>query len=399
MRKIIFISFFLITVNYANAQIAFFSGESGLGGRFFSEQLGDARSIALGNNGILGVVGSNGLFVNPAQLAGITELTYQVSGKIHTGSIDNELIGDDFTIDYSYSAYQKLSNIALAKPIVINNDANYKLVGAIGYRTVFDSGFKLKWDYTTPDDSKGSTSWESKGGYSVFAAGFGLHFENNFDLGLSYHIPIFSETEIDTDGEIDFENQYSRHRTSEISGSYLLLGVSRDLTDNLSMGLIYSGNIDLIEKYEEDDSDDNSEKGKRRLNMPSIIGLAGSYKLNDKSTVFGEYQSRNFSRWELDGINSTIDDEPAYKFGLEYLMQYPIRIGYYSDHLPYTNIDDADDMPISIQGFTFGIGDIEALSLNTDLYMDYNWFTIENEIGKTYVDRAIVFGASLTGSF
>jgi len=397
MRKIIFISFFLITVNYANAQIAFIAGESGLGERFFAEQLGDARSIALGNNGILGVVGSNGLFLNPAQLANIKEVSYQISGRIHTGSIDNELIGDEYQVDYAYSPHFKISNISLAKPFAI--DAQYTLVGAIGYRTVFDAGYKLKWDFSIPDDFEGSTNWESKGGYSVLASGIGLHFDNGLNVGLSYHIPFLSETEVDTDSEIDFEDEFSRHRTSEITGSYLLFGVSRKLTDKITTGIIYRSSIEIIEKYKENNSDDFSQRGKKRLDMPSVIGLAGAYKINEKSTVFGEYQSRNFTKWELDGEKSNIDDDPAFKFGLEYLMQYPVRIGYYSDHLPDTNLDETDDAPISINGLTLGMGDIKALDLKTDIYLDFNWWIIEDEIGNAYVDRAIIFGASITGSF
>jgi|GEM_PF-2967352 len=80
-------------------------------------------------------------------------------------------------------------------------------------------------------------------------------------------------------------------------------------------------------------------------------------------------------------------------------MRYPIRIGYYSDHLPYTNIGNTGNEPIYINGFTFGIGDLKALFIRTDLYINYNWWIIEDEVGNAYTDRAIVFGASLTGSF
>lgn|GEM_PF-2904455 len=68
----------------------------------------------------------------------------------------------------------------------------------------------MNWDSSIPGDYDGSTNWESEGGYSVLSVGIGLHFDHEVNVGLSYQFPFMSETEIDIDNNIDFEDEYSR---------------------------------------------------------------------------------------------------------------------------------------------------------------------------------------------
>lgn len=94
-----------------------------------------------------------------------------------------------------------------------------------------------------------------------------------------------------------------------------MLGGSWQFNDQINAGFIIRSNIELIEKFKDVSTEEYSRRGKQKLYMPLIIGLAGSYKLNDKSTVFGEYQSRNFSDWTLDGEKINIYDNHAFKLG------------------------------------------------------------------------------------
>ena len=139
------------------------------------------------------------------------------------------------------------------------------------------------------------------------------------------------------------------------------------------------------------------------ITVPSVFGFGATSQLSPKLLIAAEYQNRKYSDIEMNNLSiSGIDDGSCYRFGAEYREgQTLLRYGYFSDAVYASDAND-DDEPLSLTGFTGGIGH-NLGEVYVDAFIEYSSLTVEYEdieIGTYDVTTNMFrFGLSASSKF
>jgi hypothetical protein len=167
-----------------------------------------------------------------------------------------------------------------------------------------------------------------------FSPSIAFQYREKLRIGFTYNQPVFNE--------------------SDMEEAFISIGALYPISEKFALGFIY----------------------KHENLAPSIFGLGGTYILNQKSHLYGEYQSRSWSNLKTDYFSGDyFDDGMCLRLGMETIVRnVPFRVGIYRDSLLDDFIDDNES--INENGITCGF-DLRNDKILVELCGEYSWYTIE----------------------
>jgi len=375
MKKIIIIFLFLGVLCMLNAQNFNLTGAgaraAGMGGAFIGVA-DDATAIVW----------------NPAGLSLLERPELSIVGRAIGESWKYEFRDDSTEFDQSHFV---LNFLSIAFPF---NFGERKITGALALQKQLDMYDLDEW--TEPDGVEYTK--ESTGGGNTFTFGFGSQIIPPLSLGFCGNLWM-GKWEIKEEGDNGYENDAE----SEFSGFNFGSGVMLDLNNldtpiPLKFGVTFKSPFDLIIDWKE---------GREvTVQMPSMIGFGGSYRIGEFFTFALDYEIRAYKDQEI-----TYDDGSApvtlsnynlnqLRTGAEYLFVsdfavIPVRVGFYTEpttqNLPEDNGSVGDQ--IIGNGIAFGSGLIFD-KFSFDLSLSASGYEIDwgNEEKDTVTK--VVFGLS-----
>ncbi len=167
-----------------------------------------------------------------------------------------------------------------------------------------------------------------------FSPSMALQYKEKLRIGFTYNQPVFNENDMEE--------------------AFISIGALYPISEKFTLGFIY----------------------KHKNLAPSIFGLGGTYILNPKSHLYGEYQSRSWSNLKSDYFSEDyFDDGMCLRLGMETIIRnIPFRVGIYRDSL----LDDFrdDNESINENGITCGF-DLSNDKILVEVCGDYCWYNIE----------------------
>ncbi len=336
----------------------------------------DARAHSLGKCEIMASNGANAIFANPAHIANIKRGRIQFSETAKFGSYENGYWDNnsEWIVTEEYESQFEVSQFSFVLPQSMANNNSFVTLG-IGLNKEFDFSEEYSDIHKNVDSGteyKINTKFE--GGIYFLAPSIAFQFSNNIQIGFTYHRSVFGEerySSIYNGPGDDYHNTILYNQ--DMSTSYFSFGTVYQLNRKLSLGMIYKSEMEIdVEEYmgysEYPYDDSRPERPAYTIDIPSVFGIGGEFKLNQTITLYGEYQTRKFSEIEMshnyshygwDSID--INDGACIRTGLDISKDgKSLRIGFFQDSLPITNLDYSsakdDKTPLLQNGFTYGAG-------------------------------------------
>jgi Outer membrane protein transport protein (OMPP1/FadL/TodX) len=359
----------------------------------------DARSHALGKCEIMGATGSNAIFSNPAHIADQKRSMVQIGGAFWTEGFEKTLydLPDYSDINYSNSSnsileltqfsysnrYENLEDdVAMSWGIGLNKFLN------------FSENLTEKRD-SIENDSYTERSHDISGGLYFLTPSIAFHMNEKLKIGLTFNKSVYSKTKYSTD-DISSSNSNPGSRTSiegdqDVEASFISIGALYPVTKKLTLGFIYRGGMnienserifDRTQTYDGSTVSEADTSAGHDIRVPAVTGFGATYKIIDNITLFGEYQTRNWSDYELDDYKWTfVDPGNCIRAGVETTLDnLALRIGYFSDSLPLTNSENEngfnDGHPLKHSGITTGFG-LNLGHTVLEISGEYSWLKQE----------------------
>ncbi len=400
MRTVLAILISLIIANVAFSQAKIGTNEVLLN----NPSLFDARAHSLGKCEIMAATGSNAIFSNPANIAGLKEINIQISSSAKFGRLENTLwnshsySGDEIT--GSYKLQTLLSQFSTVLPLGNIND-KIVFTSGVGINKYLD--FSEEFVIETQDYRNTIVEKEThkySGGLYFLTPTIAFQLFDRFNFGFTYHRSLFGEKE-------HFIEEYSHHDVNlfldireKMEASFYSFGTNFQILNNFALGFMYRSEMEIEMQYAENRSYSTGpsidpswiDKDDYAVTIPEMYGVGGSLKLFSSTTLYGEYQYRNWSDSKRRGHNYYfIDDGRFARVGLETKLNDTfLRVGYYNDSIPITNYIESDyeydTEPILQSGITYGIGFNSGLYL-IELGGDINWFKFD----RSYINEPPFF--------
>ncbi len=324
---------------------------------------GGTRAFSMGGVYTATNVGIAALYGNPGGLALYDNAQFLLDVKtIFLGSAGLEK--DYFTNVYNYTDYEqkfkiypKLMNFGLSVPITLAN-YSHKLVGAVGYRSFYDSSVK-EYEKRQTDNGSGEMTTTTRGILNTLTFGVGTLISDKYSLGFSINIPVLTGYEYEEDAK-EAGATYSSKDEWDISGGTILqFGGIIKVNEKLSVGASYTTSHKIKTedgKWEENDNGDKSNgtySDEDKYSVPGLYSLGIAYKMSPEMLVSAEIQNRPWEDYEIDGRElSSLENGRSYRLGLEYGKDFLVRAGLMLERLP---VMDTDRDPVNMKAVTAGI--------------------------------------------
>jgi long-subunit fatty acid transport protein len=370
MKKTVLVVTVILTLALTTQLIAQYECE-------FDPQVITARGKAMGNTEVL-ATGGDALFSNPANIALVK--TKEINGGMRmfmgTETVD---VGSE-SYDFSYPFHMKIDHLSFVMPYQIP-DATFKTAFGVGYRTYYDYGYNYEFNFEI-DEEEYKYEEHGHGGFNTLTFGGALNFNDKFYVGAAFNLGIMGRCKY----EYKAGDGPEQKDKMDVSGSFLQLGGTFIPNPKAKIGLMYRPGF----KYTKDFKDE----GKRKIDIPGIIGLSGQYLITDNLLLVAEYQNRAYEDFEESNypIFYDIDNGSALRFGGEYLGTIPVRFGMFMESQPVT--DEDDTTPKSMLGFTGGVGFPIGNAMTIDVYGQYGMLKQEGTDWENSF-HSIKFGAAV----
>ena len=324
---------------------------------------GGTRAFSMGGVYTATNVGIAALYGNPGGLALYDNAQFLVDAKtILLGSAGLEK--DYFTNVHNYTDYEqkfkiypKLMNFGLSVPITLSN-YSHKLVGAVGYRSFYDSSVK-EFEKRQTDSGSGEMTTTTRGILNTLSFGLGTLISDKYSFGFSINIPVLTGYEYEEDAKGEGVTYSSKEEWDISGGTILQFGGIIKANEKLSVGVSYitSHKIKTEDgKWEENDNGDQSNgtySDEDKYTIPGLYSLGIAYQMNPEMLVSAEVQNRPWEDYEIDGTElSALENGRSYRFGLEYGKDFLVRAGFMLERLP---VMDTDRDPVNMKALTAGI--------------------------------------------
>jgi len=309
----------------------------------------DARAKAMGNTEILGVVGANALFANPANMFESDQIQFSIGGGIYSGDENSSLYKKNYERYTSdYPAVYRFNSLSAVLPILIEKQNFITTIG-IAYHVEKNMNQKYEYSYRYPvwEDVHNYEDFESRhtGGLKFLSPGFSVSMANGISLGMSYHRTVSSNfknarsTKNITYFQETFPDIYSNDSDAEINfeSSYFTIGMVYN-KNPIAFGMMIktAHEIEYKDIIHRRNGVEIWNPDNLTYKEPVQYGFSLGYNIPDKIFLIYELQTRKFSEVEVDGYKEDVEDEYTHKLGAEYhvLNLLALRAGAFIDYIP-----------------------------------------------------------------
>ncbi len=358
---------------------------------YVAPQTGGTRAVAMGGAYSAVNAGIDALYGNPAGLVKLDQAQFLGGGRLRfTGSSkyeDSYYEDENFVTDYSrkFKLNPKILNLGVAFPVNISGFQN-KVVGAVGYKSVYDYSNKISTEYKTDNGSFESTS-TTKGLLNYLSFGLGAEFGEKVSLGFSFNLPVMKglqeNYESKSKGETDTYNYESEAEYEVSGGNFLQLGGIVQITPALGIGASYmtshSFKVGKTKWKVNDNGEKSNGKSKQedKIEFPGLYSIGLSYKVSPELLLTADIQNRPWESMEVNGDEiEDVENGSVYRLGFEYGTHLLLRGGFALERLPLVD-DDLD--PVNAKWITAGIG-TELSNLLLDISAAYRFATYSVEL-------------------
>ncbi|MCK4694704.1 MAG: hypothetical protein KAT74_03025, partial [Candidatus Cloacimonetes bacterium] len=367
----------------------------------------DARAEALGRTSILSSTGANFIFNNPAMLSNLAQNNIQFTGRVRFGKDELKEKYDNETdkIEFKYLIHMKLNGLSFGMPFFMSDNKDLKLGFGIGYRTYFDWGYNMHYE---DEDSDYEYDIKYHGGLSTLVLGSGLNYQNKFFGGVSISFPFLSNI------SSEYENNDGAKNETEgtMKGTFFTLSGSYIVNEKITIGARIRTGFTL--KWEEED--DDGDKFKYDIIIPSEFGLAIEMKPNTSLKLYAEYLTRGFGNYKIETDYGDFDfygdsnNGYSIRTGFEVGTSNVFRGGFFMQSVPIYELryfDDSypvyDKKPQTEIGFTAGFGVKINPNLSLDIFGAYSFLNYDEsydddwreQISNDYSFSRIKIGCSM----
>jgi len=377
---------FLLTVGFCFGQ-----GLVGVNELYVGPQIGGTRALAMGgaytavNKGIDALSGNPAGLVNleTAQFLGGARLRFSGTSKYEDSYYDDDEYYEDFSRKFKLNP--KVLNLGVAFPINVSGFEN-KVVGAVGYRSVYDYSNKVQTEYKYETGNYESTT-TVKGLINYLSLGLGTQVGEKMSLGFSFNLPMMKglkrEFESKDKGEVDTDTYESEREYDVSGGNFVQFGGILQLSPELGIGASYMTSHSFKvgkEKWKTNDNgvkNNGKSKEEDKIEMPGFYSLGLSYKFSPELLLSAEIQNRPWESIEVDGEEiEDVENGSAYRVGFEYSSTFLLRGGFVMERLPMV---DEDLDPVNAKWITAGIG-TELNNMLLDITAAYRFASYSEEI-------------------
>jgi long-subunit fatty acid transport protein len=384
----------------------------------------DARAHSLGRCEILGATGSNSIFYNPAHISGLDKTQLQVGGTTWFGDYNNSYWDSDEYSDYEHSQSYKMlpvfSQFSFIHPLGKIKD-NMKMSLGLGLNKHYDLTSKMEKSSTGfVNNSETDLTLTVKGGLYFVTPSVAFEFYDKLKVGITYNQSVLSERNylVEETTKSDFgKEEYIEKCDQSLNASFITLGALYPVTERVTLGFIYKSKLeiefdstDIIYTWIDDDglpSEYSEPLSKYDITLPSTIGFGASFDLTSEITLYGEYQTRNWTELKTQYEYFSFDDGISIRGGMDAKFDNKsIRLGFFNDSLPIKDFDSsANATPLNNTGVTYGFG-IDKGKLLFEIGGEYSWLkqetvvaTIGQPLGLKYENTKTIYGFYATISY
>jgi hypothetical protein len=405
----------------------------------FEPEINDARGEALGRTSILSSQGSNFIFNNPALLSTLTKKNFQISGRLVSGSTQDEYEQEYEYEDlyYSYSDYEYyktegesdfpfragFNGASFAMPFTLSGNKDIVYGIGAGYRVYIDNGFDkddsfeesyIYFKQASPEPYEVSS--ESDGGLTVLVFGGGLNYQKKLSVGLSLSTSFYSELTTESKAEIDSMSASSKAEI-ESDATFFTLSCAYILNDQITLGARIRTGFETdndVKLTENSEFYEDTEEFDYEVDIPSEIALAVEYKPLDDLKIYAEYITRGLGDYELGffGMKMDIYEESDNGFslrtGIEYGNKLILRGGFFMQSVPVYEAESIDfdygdvvyaEEPMTEFGFTGGLGLNLLSDLTIDIFGSYSFLDCCYSVEDEYEDAYEIYSVKETRDF
>jgi long-subunit fatty acid transport protein len=275
-----------------------------------------------------------------------------IIGKFGFGSLDPNY--PDFSVNADLSSS---INLNFASFVVPFSAGDFKIVGGVAYRKLYDFNQMLEWKF----DDGSSFKIDETGGVTAISPAVAFQVNEMLSFGAVVNIlgGSWTSEETDFDGEVD--EKFS----SDFSGTSIDIGVLVKPSPTVSIG----ANINLPYTLTETNRDDlaGSEDVEFELDVPLFWAVGLVFRATDNLSLAVDYRNRGWSgvEYRRDGMkieDFELYDSNSFHAGLEYLFEagntiIPARLGFYTLPTPASesNAEGRGDQ-IAYNAATAGLG-------------------------------------------
>lgn len=405
----------------------------------FEPEINDARGEALGRTSILSSQGSNYVFNNPALLSTLTRKNLQISGRLVSGSTqdeyEQEMQYEDTYNNYSdyeyyktegesdFPVHAKLNGASFGMPFTLSGNKDIVYGIGAGYRVYIDNGYDKDDSY---DESSIYTkqssaepykiSTESKGGIAVLVFGGGLNYQKKLSLGLSISTSFYSELNLESEAEIDSIRESSK-ADIESDATFFTLSGTYIYNEQFTFGARIRTGFEMdneVKLSEVTDYSEDTEEFNYEVDVPFEFGLAVEYKPKTDLKIYAEYITRGLGDYELGffGMKMDIyedsDNGFSLRTGIEYGEKIILRGGFFMQSVPVYEAESIDfeygdivyaEEPMTEFGFTGGLGFNLLNDLTVDIFGSYSFLNCSYSVEDEYEDAYEIYYAKETRDF
>ncbi len=376
---------------------------------------GSVRAFSMGGAYTASNSGFNALLGNPGGLALLNNAQFVGGGRfilMGTADLEEEYYEEvDGLTDFSskFGVHPKLGHAGFAFPIAMSGFAD-KLVGAVGYRNVYDVSEKYIYEGEDEFGYEGKVTETTSGFLNTLSIGLGALISETVALGASVNIPVvkgynyLEETEVTSSG-ITTTEEYERERDLS-GGMFIQLGGIVQVTPELALG----GSYTLAHEFEFEDGTytlkengtliSEGDIGDDKIEIPGMFSLGLSYRASETLLLSAEVQNRPWEDVEIDGNDlDYLESGSSYRIGFEYGDSFLLRGGFISERAPMT---DVDGDPVNFTAVTGGFGfSSDAMRFDVGGMYAFTKFEVSRNLGANYdyIFNQLIAFASLTYFF
>ncbi|MGD9899535.1 MAG: OmpP1/FadL family transporter [Calditrichaceae bacterium] len=257
-----------------------------------------------------------------------TAISWNSAGLTQLYSMEASVIGRLGFGTYTYTDLDNAPDITESSKFQLNflsivmpfNVANYKVVGGIAFRNIYDFNSELTFDFEGTE-----YIFANEGGINAITPSVAVQINEMFSVGAALNIYTGSE---DYYEEIDGEKTYES-ATTDYSGTSIDIGILVKPSSKFSIG----ANLNLPNTITSD-----TDGYEYDIDVPFFYSIGLGYRATDNLLLALDFHSRNWSNSDLFADSEVDVDLNSLHFGIEYLAQsgssvIPLRLGFHTNPL------------------------------------------------------------------